>query len=636
MTFPSWASCRANYVYQLVPGTIIEQRAITNITFQDDAEAPEAQTSEKFKFAAFATATDISTARGKHENEVWQLASILFDDPSDEFPPYLASEAVELYEIRLRKEKLSIFWRKLVQDDVDKQLFTAKSNEERAFLYLTAGNVPEACAALLAGSNFHLAQIVSQIGGDKVFRDTMAQQLDDWLELNIASEINDYIRAIYELLAGRTLECKGKKGPGPENKVPTLKFSLRFNLDWKRAFGLRLWYGIMQSEDVASAIIEYSADLDARREPAKPLPWFVANKEDMGWDDPTPFDREDALWGILKYYSSEYIGLSDDPDETSTLANLFIQENTSGNPLDSRLSFQLVNLLRACRDDNLQSTITESNEIAAKYAESLESQLPTNPELLVVATWVLEHITEPKRRTSLIKDLLDNNAKLLVENESICAALSNDTQGSLQIPYAWICASKAKYAQTTLKDPVAEAKWLVEGGELLAAHDVVCRTIGPNAVIEKDFNSLREVVGKLLESDVLNRVDWDKGAGLYFDYVELLDLQTGTKRSAEAKGSVKKLVKKLAGNLEGVANDGEGRGKIEMIALKIVAKEVVDIGNREGVSRSSYVFDDGMLMVIQALEPERVLRLPMSQSGYLEQSRLLSLRYYEAMLVKAR
>jgi nuclear pore complex protein Nup98-Nup96 len=524
---------------------------------------------------------------------------------------------------------------------VDAQLFTAKSHEERSFLYLTGGNVPEACASLLAGSNFHLAQMVSQIGGDHVFRETMAKQLKDWSELNVSSEINEYIRAIYELLAGRTLECEGKTYTGPENKVPSFKFSARFNLDWKRAFGLRLWYGILQADDIANAVVQFANDLDENGEPAKPLPWFILQNENTDWKDPDPESREDSLWGLLKFYADQHLEEVEPDEALETLSSLFPPENTSGNPADPRLSFQLINLLRGkgygASVESAPNTYSAADTIAKTLAANLEHQIPQTPEILVVTAWIILHIIDEATRTSLIKTLLERNAKLLVDNDGICAALSSETQGSLRIPFGWLCAAKASYARAE-HDSVAEARWLIEGDELTAAHDVLCHTIGPTAVIEGDFNALREVLGALIATDVASRVDWEKGAGLYFDYIELQDLQAGAKRSAEAKGHVKKIVKKMSSALEALGAEGlEGKSVEERIALKIMSKTVVDAGNRDAVSPSLLnCFSPSKADSYQGLDPERILRLPLSENAYLEQSKVLSLRYYEVQLLKAR
>jgi len=269
----------------------------------------------------------------------------------------------------------------------------------------------------------------------------------------------------------------------------------------------------------------------------------------------------------------------------------------------------------------LDSIAYLADELAMDYATTLETQISSNNELLVVASWVLLHITDENIRSSLLKTLLDHNAKILMDNDAICNALSSNAHGSLKIPYPWVCAAKAVYARTVENDPVSEARWLVEGGEPIKAHDVLCNTIGPNGIIEGDYNSMRDILGALAEANISRQVDWDKGAGLYFDYIELVDLQNSTKRSAESKMHVKKLVRKLCGSLEAIATElhNDERTIIEKIALRNMAAHVVRIGNQEN-----------------ALETERVLRLPLTDNAYLEQSKLLSLQFYESQLVKAR
>ena len=155
-----------------------------------------------FKFASFASITNIDSNDGLHEQQVWELAGILFDE-MDDVPQGLSPEAADAYRSRARKELLSSFWAKLVRPTVDAVVETADSPEEKALLYLSGGNIAEACSALLEGTNFHLAQLVAQNRGDKTFRETMARQLKDWDAIEVVSEMSDCIRTIYHLLAGR-------------------------------------------------------------------------------------------------------------------------------------------------------------------------------------------------------------------------------------------------------------------------------------------------------------------------------------------------------------------------------------------------------------------------------------------------
>jgi nuclear pore complex protein Nup98-Nup96 len=549
------------------------------------------QLSDDFKFSSFASITNVDTNVGFHEQQIWELASILFDEIHD-LPQGLPPDASGPYQSRVRKDLLSNFWSKLVGPTVDSLIESAQSQEERALIYLSGGNITESCSALLSGMNFHLAQLVAQIRGDSTFRDTMSKQLKDWDDIDVVSEMNDYIRAIYHLLAGETLECRGNPQPGNENRKTSFRLSTRFNLDWKRAFGLRLWYGTLEEDDIARAVTKFAEDLDKDVELAKPIPWFIETGEDMGWSDPSPEARQDPLWGLLKLYASNMSGLTRLSDSKS-VRGLFEPESLSGHPLDVRLSFQLINLLQSVgaieKESDSSHTDTTislvSDQLAATYATALSSEISMEPEILVIACWVLMHIADPATQMSSIRGLLDHHGDVLVMNQNICDALASPDENGLRIPISWICSSKAMYARTVMNDPVAEVRYLIEGGELSRAHDVLSQTLGPTAIIEDDYSSLHDIMTLAMETDMMRRVDWDKGAGLYFDYIRLIDLEKSEKRGTENAAQMRRLVRKLSAELEAVSGGlGEGgKTPIEKVALRIMASTVVDIGCRESV-----------------------------------------------------
>jgi nuclear pore complex protein Nup98-Nup96 len=584
-----------------IPNTITEQRDCTSVTVEDDT-IPRARTTSEFNFMKFASATQVNTPAGEHECAVWQLASILFDDLQGSMPVGPLQESITLYQSRVRKDKLSDFWKKLVQAAVENDAQNAKSSEEKAFIYLTGGNVPEACAALLSGQNFHLAQMVAQIGGDKTFRKAVEKQLNDWRELNVLSEMNDPIRAIYGLLAGQTCNYPGKTGVAAEDRATSWPYSARFELDWKRSFGLRLWYGILDDEDLAYAVRQFKTDFRKNGEIATPVPWFHDDNDDV-WSDPKPDSREDALWGLLKLYADDY---ARDGRALTSLKSALAPENISGNPMDPRLSFQLLHLLRAIgvgtsfnphasekenaivnADDDVEATAS-ADQLALLYATSLTSQISFNPDNLPVACWVLLHISNVPTRTKMIRSLLDQHANILNPGEPLFTSLTAD----LHIPPSWIYISKALYAQAVECSPVSEARWLIEAHQLHRAHAVLCHVIGPAAIIARDYDPLREILGALVATDIARKVDWAKGGGLYFDFVELADLEGSSRRNAHSRKQVVELVRKLSASLEAVAGEVRGgeRGDMERIALQIMAEWILDIGEREGVSSSLSFF----------------------------------------------
>jgi nuclear pore complex protein Nup98-Nup96 len=517
------------------------------------------------------------------------LANILFDD-------LRLAEVAEDFEPRVRKQALSAFWKRLVHADTLAQVSRAQSAEEKAFVYLSGGMVEEACMALIDGKDFHLATLVAQIGGDKTFRAAMATQLESWRQLNVLPEIDDHIRAIWELLAGNTSICEGQTVAGIENKVASFSFSSRFKIDWRRSFGLRLWYGIEAADDPSVAVKKFRSDLKSHTETAKPAPWFVQKGVEQGWNDSKSSTCEDVLWSMLRLYTN---------NASVALDTAFAPENVSGNPMDARLSFQLVYLFSARGIGSTTSGPASADDLATTYASCLSASIASNSDALWYACWALLHLSEPQARVQSVRALLDQHAAVLDPDGKVFNELLN-----LRIPSSWMYLSRALYARAVEQDPVMEAQCLIEAGEWSQAHDVVCRVVGPKAVIEGDSDQLRELLGSLVDRSSTNQAIWDKGAGVYYDYIEMKDLEL-------RKGQRwKELVRRVASALKGIMTEGlQGKDLTERAALQIMGRTVANIATSGDV-----------------LEKNEGLRLPLTEDAYLAQSRELSRDYFRALL----
>lgn len=546
--------------------------------------------SGEFEFQVFAEKAALNSQSGLEEQRAWELANILFDDlrPGD-----VAKDIEPL----LRKQKLSTFWKKLVLADTLAEVSRARSVEEKALLYLSGGMMEEACMVLSDGRNFHLATLVAQIGGNKKFRAANVAQLESWRQLNVLPEIDHPIRAIWELLAGNTNICQGQAVAGIENKVAPFSFSSRFKLDWRRSFGLRLWYGIEAAADASAAIKIYRDDLESNTETVRPVPWFIRSGREEGWNDPESHRREDVLWSMLQLYCD---------DGSVALDTAFAPENVSGDPMDARLSLQLVSLFSAREIGATASGAAAIDDLATTYASCLSASIASTPEALQYACWALLHLSEPQARVQSIRALLDQHAALLVPKEQVWNELSND----LRIPHEWMYLSRALYARAIEHDPVMEADSLIQADKWLQAHDVVCRVVGPRAVIEGDADPLRGLLGVLREKSTTYQAVWDRGARVYFDYVELKDLE-------RVKGQDwKKLVRSVATALKGIMSQGlQGKDLTERAALQMMGKTIANIANSGEV-----------------LEKNEGLRLPLTEDAYLAQSREMSRNYFRALL----
>jgi nuclear pore complex protein Nup98-Nup96 len=566
-----------------IPETIPLQFETCDLFFHND-QIPTTITVDAFDFSNYAEAITPNTPARIHEQHVWSLTSILFDDSRNE-------SQTGSPEGKLRKQKLIDFWCTLTRKDAETQLQRAQTPEEKAFIYLTCGDVVDACTALIESNNIHLATIVAQLPGDSIFRQTMAKQLDAWREINVLSEIKDPIRAIYEMLAGHVSGSEGKMtGTAPENRITPLRFTERFGLTWRQAFGLRLLYGIDEADDIMAAVSQYAEDLAEHRESVLPIPWFVEQGVDMDWIDPQLQQREDVLWGLLKLYGRT--GFEDEMGDVR-LAQILTPENVSGNPIDARLSFQLFHLLRAKRvgiTDEAENT-TAADSLSRTYAAALEQIASKDLDALKTTIWVLTHLSTPEERETTIKRILNLHATMLNPTDhSLTISIPNETSPRVLVPREWECAAKALHARAVEHDHIAEARWLINAGELREAHDVMRRIIGPQAVIEGSFDQLREVLGSLVDDGhrktQVSKQAWERGGGLYHVYIELLDLESmHDSHRVKSKLNVKSLVRGLAKTLEGIwKEDGlKGREIRERIALQIMAGKVAEITEREKV-----------------------------------------------------
>jgi nuclear pore complex protein Nup98-Nup96 len=605
-----------------VPETLSVQKKVTKISTADGVPSSSINLEPvPIEFAAFSKAVAVDSVAGTQEQHAWQLLSLLFDGGDKVNMP---ADADDVHLERYRKERLSDFWRNLVYGDAQKHAQQAATAEERAIAQLSCNNVAEACHALLEGLDLRLATMVAQIGGDANMRQIMTEQIDQWRRMDMLAEMEDAHRALYELMSGNCAQADGKVGNGRENRAVTFNISKRFNLDWRRAFGLRLWYGTLVDEPIELAVAQFADAIRDGLEDVKPVPWFVRAGADMGWTDPNAADREDLLWGILKLYAASKL------DIPANVEDVLAPENVSGHPLNARLSFQLFQLFYSRHQDSKEdewrkigmptfrgdeagdfrrsfmsstATVTDKDtqgwdpllelgdKITLLYAASLHTK-----EHWTTAAWVYTHLSSAPMREHYIRSLVNQFAKsmTLTESDSTYTYLVNE----LHVPATWLHAAAALQAKTD-GDAVTEATHLIKADELDEAHEVLCRKVGPDAIISRDYEPLRELMAGFVPEDVNDNVSlassrpsgpargpkgvsgWAQGGQIYLDYIELLD-HTGRRSTyrvdEELEQEIQQLLAKLQKALEIAARDRlESCGLEERVALMEIAGTVANL-----------------------------------------------------------
>ncbi|KAI9659750.1 MAG: Nuclear pore complex protein Nup98-Nup96 [Alyxoria varia] len=536
--------------------TFEKQKQLT--TFEIEDGVPHARMMDSFSFADFSSAMDVTDSSTQDEKNMWSLAQILFDSQDSK----LDQRSVEL----LRKHNLTQYWKSIVIQDGLEQARHAGSAEEKAIAYLSTFDVWNATEALLQGRDFRLGTMIAQIGGDEVMRQGITDQIDQWRETNALSEIPNPIRALYEILAGNTCVSEGSKpGAGPENKAERFGIAAHFDLDWRRAFGLKLWYGTIAEESLSKAVELFAHDLGTYIERVRPIPPFVSPV------DAAKSEQQDILWGLLKIYARSH-PFGDDRDRVSfNLGSVFAPENLSKNPLDARLSFQLFQALRArgiidfdidSHEEDEEGNVVLADHKADLLTNTFLASLSQSADSLPSAAFVALHLSSPGARASTVRSLLARHA----------AALSTDKTSStfsylvdeLLIPEAWIWSAKAQHAACVPGgDPYEQTICLLNAGDIVGAHNVLCHVLGPRCVIEQEHTRLRKVI-RMFEGEVplsdgvkpragtsakdkLGRGTWRTGGEVFADYAFIVDM-VGAKVQVEKNREVgRRILDRLPG-----------------------------------------------------------------------------------------
>lgn len=537
---------------QLIPQSLVHQRSHTEFTANDGVPYAKAG---RIPFQDIALTI---SPNNDYEKTIWELGAVLFDARKTEFIANDSSLDLQKFEHRIRKDLLIDLWSNFCRAQALNGVAAASNAEERAIARLSANNLVEACDELIKGQDFRLSTLVAQIGGDQVMRDDVAKQINEWRDLNVLSEMTEPIRALYELLAGNACYCEGKKGP-LEDRVKSFVISEHFSLDWKRAFGLRLWYTILPEEPIEAAVAKYAKDLEGY-EIRKPLPPFLEKNENVLWKDENSDKREDVLWGLLKLYAS-----SKDTYPKPSIEDIVMPHNVTGNPLDSRLSFQLYHALslRFSSSDPLKA-----DQLACDCAAQLESA----GEWLW-AIFVLLHISDDKKRQLIIQTRLSYHAPDIIDAESDTFKILT---GEFKVPSSWIWEAKALYARSVTQDHVHEVQCLLHAKNWDEAHQTLCRIVGPKAIIEQDYDILNQLLQAFAEGKI-HISEWTLGGQVYEDFIQVVQGNPEGHQKSSA-------LRRLLGALPVMVQEHVGKlGLEETAAVRemsgVVAKEVTKAGS---------------------------------------------------------
>jgi nuclear pore complex protein Nup98-Nup96 len=494
----------------------------------------------------------MNDAANINEKHVWELASILFDDlinPGE-------SEQME------RKQKLSQFWTELVEQASTANIGLAGSSEEKAVASLAGHRITEACKFLLDSRNFRLGTLVPLIGTSDAAKKDMREQLKAWHDSKMLSEFSEAIRTIYELLGGNVCVCEGMKNVPVEDRMESFVISKKFGLDWRQAFGLRLWYAISQQDSAILAVLKFKDDITQDKEEL-PRPWYHEQGLTPVWNDKDEEKRQDLLWGLLQLYA----------DKNADLEAILRPENSQLSPLSMRLSWQLGQALVSTSRVSFGKNGDEKADAATiAYA----SQLTAAGEWLE-AVFVLLHLKNSNARMKAIQEHLCRHAGMIGPDTGATFTLLTE---KFQIPACWLWEALALYMRSVKKDASAEVHCLLRAGEFVEAHRVLAQQVAPQAIIERDYATLSSLLSQF-QGRTHCIPEWTQGGDIYGHFLSLVQ-HRGKGESTPAT-----LLEKLLAGLN-VMNDNVGETEVLRYAAVSdmaddTAREILKVAKKKQV-----------------------------------------------------
>ncbi|KAK9447074.1 nuclear protein 96-domain-containing protein [Limtongia smithiae] len=466
----------------------------------------------------------------------WRLAGILFDEiilEADYFNPRAETYiAIELE----RKARLSTFLEQAVSADIEQDL-RSKPAEYSVFTLLSGHQIEEACVEAIKAKNLHLSSLLPLIGGDAEFRHDITNQIEDWTQTQTLSDIPVSLRRVYALLAGNAGIAKGVSGKFSEDSAPDVIVSE--GLNWKRAFGLRLWYEIFEEDAIEKAVQLYEQAFGSVEGVAAP------DEDAEEWD---------ILFRLLKLYA----------DKSYTVQDAVLSGKDA---VDYSVAWQLFGILTSSRQIRPldEAMFAAGDRLSLNFAWQLESV-----GRWVDAVFVVLYVVDTVVSEQAVQEILNRH---VAEMDATAEAY---LQTSLRVSRKMILMAKAQHARAT-GECIMEAQYLLDAGEWTEAHGVIVRAVGPNAVISERMDE--DLLPLLLRfEDVTSILTWKVGGQVYLDYMNVVKAARAEEEGEtpeDASTWWPRLVRGLPSVHELSPADSRARLEVSLALIDVAALEFV-------------------------------------------------------------
>ncbi|KAJ1675620.1 hypothetical protein EV182_000909, partial [Spiromyces aspiralis] len=431
-----------------------------------------------------------SSAFSGRDALLWRLAEALFD----EIPKATAIDSLvaagsdkqrkdHLENIR-RKQRLTLWLKSAVEGSVQQDLLAASSSSSPSavsvWAHLTAHNIDVACLTAVSHRDYHLATLLSQVGqgctgggGSEVsFRNDIQAQLRQWRQSRTDEFVGKHYRRIYELLAGN-MDLSVTGDPAQRSRL-----DLCLGLDWKRAFGMHLWYGGDVNSAVDRAIERYTEAFTSHHA-APPLPSWALGEQRRhltrtlaDWASQAPEGVAPSLVSSREW-DGAYQLLLLFANPAYSLERALSPRSFTPSRADMLWPYMFAWLFSKVRSQRgFEDAPFSMDLILVQFASQLE-QLG----LWQWAVFVLLHLSSPRARELAVRQLLVRSAKPSVGSgvEALAADSGNGRPADAEWPADTQDIRSADWASdgevfvvTKLRIPI---EWLYEAKSIHARYD---------------------------------------------------------------------------------------------------------------------------------------------------------------------
>ncbi|EJD51201.1 hypothetical protein AURDEDRAFT_149853 [Auricularia subglabra TFB-10046 SS5] len=466
----------------------------THSTVQVDGDdVPVAFPNDDLRFRHFAGL--FAPELRSNEALLWRLLVALFDEIPIRLPEGTERAVVEKITAVCRRQALSDWLEVAVSAAVDAEVQSSAA-VQRIFAHLSGNQIARAVEEASKTGNVHLATLIAQHGSDPKLSADIHVQLEHWREQHAAAQMDPKLLRVYALLAGVLDVLPGSRSSDPLES--SVDIAVTGSLDWRRAFGLRLWYGSSATtHDAGLALDEYEE-------------FFTATKTAL----PIRGGERDAAYELIQAALRPEIPLD----------AALIPKTFAGNALDYRMVWHIYVVLSRVlkqRDFADRQPVEEelfgetaglsptANLVTSAYALQLESA-----GLYSEAVFVLLHLESVNGRRQAIKDLLSRNYTRLTESQL-------QELDQLLIPEAWL--REAKAALLVSQGKVYEAfHAFIEANQQQLAYELAVDKLVPDAVLREDLELLRNIFSQFDPETVDG---WSTNGKLFVDYIEMMEAQ---------------------------------------------------------------------------------------------------------------